>query len=89
MTPLSYIPQRRSPAAVPGREGQDMRATRVATVTPEHTGRRAAAAHVRPTGGHVSDDFGKPAETPDPGPTTTRAERQRIQRRNRAIWKGA
>lgn len=85
--PLSYVQRQRQGQAVPGREGQDMRATRVRTATPEYTGRRAGAAHVRPTGGKVSDDFGRAAETPGTEPTTTRSERQRIQRRNRAIFK--
>jgi hypothetical protein len=84
MTPLSYIPERRKPSAVPGRNGHGYARTRVSTDTPEHNGRRAAKAHVSPSPGPSRTTSAERPRSVNPEPLP-RAERQRIQRRNRAI----
>lgn len=92
MTPLSYIPVPRRAAAVPGRGGQiergtDMRTSRVRSIPRGGTGRRAAKARVRPTGGRVADDFGRAAATSDPAMLQDRQARRKAQRKNAKIKK--
>lgn len=83
--PLSYIERRRQAAAVPGRGGQvptgagakgtDMRTSRVMNPPAPHY----PVSRVAVTGGALEGARGTPAAT------TSRAERNRIQRKNRAI----